>query len=141
MMKQTIAVAALATAMGFGASAWAQTSPAPSRPSSPPAAASTPSATTNFTDAPLRAYASPSADVGPLLQGGGAAGAEAGAQVRTSLERNNRDRETYDAIAARVRSDQTFAARVASLRATTTPGAAPQRESRISPGQAGATPG
>jgi len=81
-----------------------------------------------FSDDSLRAFAQASIEIQPLTNSLSTATPEQQAQVteqiRQILERNNIDSATYNAIAQRAQSDETFAARVQNLhrqaQATTT---------------------
>lgn len=100
------------------------TTPAPSTQATPaPAtqAAPTPSASAStYTDAQLRSYAAASAEMDRIHSGLGSAPsatarAQADTQMTAALRTNNLDRTTYDAIAARARTDTALRARIASL--------------------------
>ncbi|WP_395646435.1 hypothetical protein [Terricaulis sp.] len=96
-------------------------------PATPPAQTqATPSTSAmTYTDAQLRSYAAASAEVEHINSGLGAspsasARTQADTQIGAVLQRNNLDRTTYDAIAARARTDTALSARIAALRAPTT---------------------
>lgn len=79
-----------------------------------------------FTDAQLRSFAAAAREIQPLnarmTSGTPEQRTAATTQVRSILQRNNLDGATYNAIAARAQSDPTFAARIASLSSSSSPG-------------------
>lgn len=69
-----------------------------------------------YTDAQLRGFIAASAAINPIISAsGGQLTPEQITQVRAALTANNLDSDTYNAIAARMRSDTAFAARVQAL--------------------------
>lgn len=110
-------------------SAPSETAPSTSAPSATPAPSTAPSrssaapgASQEFTDAQLRSYVAASAEISSILQPGTTQVTPQQAErIRTTLTNNNLDRDTFNAINARARSDQQFAARIAALRGNTTP--------------------
>jgi len=99
----------------------AEATPAPQ-----PATPATPAAPATYTDAQLRSFATASRDIQPL-QGQLTSGtpeqqAVATTQVRAILQRNNLDGATYNAIATQAHADPAFAARIAALSSSSSPG-------------------
>jgi len=78
----------------------------------------------SFTDAQLQAFVAASAEIDPLNRELASATPERrtqiAAEIRSALDRNNIDLQTYNGIAARAQADQTLGARIAQLRAAQT---------------------
>lgn len=85
-----------------------------------PAQQAQPAQPSSFTDAQLRSFAAASAEIDPLNRQLASASGEQRTQIvgqiRASLQRNNLDQATYNAIAARAETDTQLATRIASLR-------------------------
>src|SRR5262245_32947898 len=115
MKKIALAAAAAISLAAFAGAAWADPA-APAAPAAAPAAQAGASAT--YTDAQLQAFAAASAEISTIQsQAHGAALNETQLNsIRTTLTQHNLDSATYNAIAARVRTDTALAQRVASLR-------------------------
>jgi hypothetical protein len=102
-----------------------EATPAPqAAPQAAPSA--TPATPTTFTDAQLRSFAAAAREIQPLnaqmTSGTPEQRTAATTQVRSILQRNNLDGATYNAIAAKAQAEPAFAARIASLSSSSSPG-------------------
>jgi len=99
----------------------AEATPAP-QPTTP----ATPATPATFTDAQLRSFAAAAREIQPinaqLTSGTPEQRTAATTQVRSILQRNNLDGATYNAIAAKAQAEPAFAARIASLSSSSSPG-------------------
>lgn len=116
----------------------AQAGPA-TPPAEPATAGAATGATVEYTDAQLRSFVAASTAIRAAQPAAGAQPTpDQVAQIRTALESNGLDRDTYNAIATRMRTDAAFNTRVESLRNAS--GGASASSSTTTPSSSAMTP-
>lgn len=118
---RTTSSSSTAAAPSSSASTSSSTETAQAEPATPPAEPATAGAATGanveYTDAQLRGFVAASTAIRAAQPAAGAQPTpDQVAQIRAALESNGLDRDTYNAIATRMRTDAAFNTRVESLR-------------------------